>query len=250
MRFEEYREDHGLCFRYQWAQSDRFGFIRTASVENCSAEPVTIDIIDGLRNLMPANAQPTLQRGSSCLINAYTRCDVDVQTKLATISLSALIVDQPKPAQSLLATVAWCAGLRSFDVLLSTRQVPKFRRRRRRASRASAQRMPGKLPHLDKTAAGARRNPELADRSRRERGTRRGRESSFLAPRWRGIGITNRSGDRAEHRQARKKRGIGRWIAVWRGRNRGHSSLRQRPVQQHARRRLRRSLCSAGAGFR
>jgi hypothetical protein len=125
--FEEIHDDLALAFRYRWASSDDFGFVRTVTVENRGLEPVSLDVLDGLLNLMPANAEPILQRSSSCLVNAYTRCDVDPETRLATIALSATIVDQSKPVESLRATTVWCTGLTSFDVLLSAEQIPGFR---------------------------------------------------------------------------------------------------------------------------
>ena len=126
--FEEIHAGLGLAFRYRWASSDRFGFVRTSTVENLGSTPVRLDLVDGLLNLMPAGVPLGLQQKASCLVNAYTRAEVDPGTRLGLVSLQAQIVDHAKPAESLRATAVWCAGLAAFEVVLSTDQLPAFRR--------------------------------------------------------------------------------------------------------------------------
>ena len=126
--FEEIHAELGLAFRYRWAMSDRFGFVRTSTVRNLGERPVRLELVDGLLDLLPAGVPLGLQQKASCLVNAYTRAEVDPGTLLGLVSLQALIVDQAKPAESLQATAVFCAGLESFAVLLSTDQLPAFRR--------------------------------------------------------------------------------------------------------------------------
>src|SRR3569833_258013 len=46
--FEEIHHSLGMTFRYTWMPSDKFGFVRTATIENHKmSAPVEIDIIDG-----------------------------------------------------------------------------------------------------------------------------------------------------------------------------------------------------------
>ena len=51
--FEEINHDLGLSYRYAWRTSDRFGFVKTATLVNNSAESASIDILDGIENLIP-----------------------------------------------------------------------------------------------------------------------------------------------------------------------------------------------------
>lgn len=126
--FEEHHLRLGLTFRSRWATSERFGFVRTVTLVNRSGAAATISLIDGLRDLMPASVPLALQQGASCLVNAYTRAEVDPETQLGLVALQALIVDQAVPAESLTTTTLWSAGLPLPSVLLSTDQVPAFRR--------------------------------------------------------------------------------------------------------------------------
>ena len=126
--FEERHRRLGLTFRYRWATSERFGFVRTASLANHSGTALSLSLIDGLLDLLPAGVPLALQRGASCLVNAYTRAEVDPETQLGLVALQALIVDHAYPAESLTATTIWTAGLQRPAVLLSTDQVQAFRR--------------------------------------------------------------------------------------------------------------------------
>ncbi len=126
--FEEAHQGLGLVFRARWSTSEAFGFVRTVSLENLKAEPVWLTVMDGVIDLMPAGVEPALQQSSSCLVNAYTRADVDPQTRLGVIALQAAIIDQPVAAESLRATTLFCTGLSSFEVLLSTDQRGALRR--------------------------------------------------------------------------------------------------------------------------
>lgn len=126
--FEEVHEGLGLVFRARWSTSERFGFVRTVSVENVGTAAVTFEVIDGLIDLMPANVAQGLQQGASCLVNAYTRVDVDPATKLGVVALQAAILDQAVAAESLRATTLFATGPAHFDVLLSTDQLGALRR--------------------------------------------------------------------------------------------------------------------------
>ncbi|MDX2015722.1 MAG: hypothetical protein SFW67_36345 [Myxococcaceae bacterium] len=126
--FEEVHEGLGLSFRARWSTSEVFGFVRTVQLENTSQRPVTLEVVDGLVDLMPAGVDPALQQSASCLVNAYTRADVDAATGLGVIALQAAIVDQPVAAESLRATTVFCSGLFDVQVLLSTDQLRAVRR--------------------------------------------------------------------------------------------------------------------------
>ncbi len=129
--FEETRDDLALTFRYQWNTSDRFGFIRTSTVvNNRPTEAITVEVLDGLLNLMPANVPLSLQQSSSTLAEAYRRNQVDPDTGLAIYSLESKISDGAEPVESLRANVAWPLGLEDAKVVLSKQQLVDFRRGR------------------------------------------------------------------------------------------------------------------------
>ena len=129
--FEETRPDLSLRLRVSWQVSGRFGVVRTseltssASATGTDMGPVTVDLLDGLVNLLPAGATVQLQNEFSNLLDAYKRCAVD-RSGLATVWLNSRLTDLAEPSESLLANVAWQVGLPDARVLLSTRQVPAF----------------------------------------------------------------------------------------------------------------------------
>ncbi len=122
--FEEEHLGLGLVFSYRWAFSERFGLVRTATLRARErAGPAVVRVVDGLQGLLPAGASAGLVATSSCLVDAYTRAEWDPEGDLALVSLEALPSDRAEPAESLVATVAWCAGLDVEAVLLSREQL-------------------------------------------------------------------------------------------------------------------------------
>ena len=73
--------------------SDHFGFVRQAELISQGLEPIGIDILDGIQNLLPWGIEVDLQLDSSNLASAYKKNELDLETGLAIFSLSALIVD-------------------------------------------------------------------------------------------------------------------------------------------------------------
>ncbi|HWB54296.1 MAG TPA: hypothetical protein VG722_08885, partial [Tepidisphaeraceae bacterium] len=129
--FEEIHDELDLTFRYQWACSEQFGFVRTVTlINNRPARGVHVEIVDGLLNILPANVPLVVQQTSSCLADAYKRCEWDESAQLAIFSLSSLITDRPEPGESLRANIAWSRGLTSSRVLMSEEQLFAFRQGR------------------------------------------------------------------------------------------------------------------------
>jgi hypothetical protein len=126
--FEEVHHGLGLAFRYRWTGSDELGLVRTATLENRGAEAVEVELLDGLRNLLPWGAPLALYQQSSCLVDAYKRCDLDPDSGLGIFSLTTGITDQPEPLERLRANVAWSHGLDATAVSLSLDAVAAFRR--------------------------------------------------------------------------------------------------------------------------
>jgi hypothetical protein len=109
--FEEQHPGLGLTFRYRWAPSDRYGWVRTATlVHHEGHEPATIDVVDGFLGVMPWGIDVGMQQSMSNLANAYRRSEV-VEPGLGVFTIEALIVDRPEPAEALRATTVWSTGL-------------------------------------------------------------------------------------------------------------------------------------------
>ena len=125
--FEEINHDLELVFRYTWLTSDRFGFVRDCELENRGSTPVSIRLLDGLRNLLPAGTPRFTQERSSNLVDAYKWTEFDATSRLAIFSLYSGITDRAEPCESLKANVAYCLGLDNSTVLLSDEQVGRFR---------------------------------------------------------------------------------------------------------------------------
>jgi hypothetical protein len=137
VEFEERNEDLECTFRYAWAPSDRLGFIKRSAIWNFGKNPVHVRMVDGLRNLVPADSDPLLLAGRSNLLDAYKKAE-RVQDDLALFRLNAIPVDRAEPSESLRATMVWTAGfLPDLDpaqgvqgsmCLLSENQLDRFRR--------------------------------------------------------------------------------------------------------------------------
>ena len=126
--FEEEHPGLGLTFAYRWAGSTAYGFAREARLTNTGDAAVRAEVLDGLLNLMPYGVGPDLQAGTSNLVDAYKRSELDAATGLGIYALSAIIVDRAEPSEALRANVAWSAGLAAdATYLLSARQLDAFR---------------------------------------------------------------------------------------------------------------------------
>ncbi len=68
------------------------------------------------------------QNRLSNLLDAYKRAEVDERTGLGMFWLSSRLTDLAEPSESLYANVAWHVGLGDVDHLISTQQLPAFRR--------------------------------------------------------------------------------------------------------------------------
>ncbi len=125
--FEEVNEELDLVFRYRWAGCDPFGWVRTATIENRGSGAVSVDLLDGLRNVLPWGVPLALYQRSSSLVDAYKRTDCDPETGLAVFSITAMITDRAEAAEVLRANSVWCCGLRRFTVALSPEAIAAFR---------------------------------------------------------------------------------------------------------------------------
>ena len=123
--FEEVNHDFGLTFQYQWAASEKFGFVRHAKLTSTGSSSVKVSVLDGIQNILPYGVPEGLQRGSSNLVDAYKKCELE-EGNLGLYALSAIISDKAEPSEALKANVVWSIGLDAPKVLLSSKQLPAF----------------------------------------------------------------------------------------------------------------------------
>ncbi len=125
--FEEVNHDLDITFRYRWSSSNEYGFVREAFLINSGTESVSISILDGLQNIIPAGVGSMLQNQRSNLVDAYKRNELDRISGIGIYALSAIIVDRAEPSEALKANIAWSVGLDNPTYLLSTLQLHAFR---------------------------------------------------------------------------------------------------------------------------
>jgi hypothetical protein len=125
--FEETNHDLGLVFRYSWSNSEAYGFVRQSKVLNISGGAALIEILDGIRNVLPSGVSRRFQLEFSTLVDGYKRTEIAEGTHLGLFRLSSIPVDTAEPSEALRVNVAWATGLDSATVLLSEIQCDAFR---------------------------------------------------------------------------------------------------------------------------
>jgi len=126
--FEEIHNDLQLTYRYQWSSSNAFGFVKKSEIINNSATDYDITVLDGLQNVMPQGVSSDLQNSTSNLVDAYKRTELHAESGLGIFALSAIIVDKAEPSEALKANVIWSLGMDNPMYLLSSKQLPAFRK--------------------------------------------------------------------------------------------------------------------------
>ncbi len=126
--FEEVNEDLGLTFSYAWLTSERFGFVRRATLANQSRAQLSLELLDGVQNLLPHGIEYRFQLEFSTLADGYKSADLEPETGLALIRMSAIPIDRAEPSAALRTTTVWSHGLEPAKRLLSSVQVDRFRR--------------------------------------------------------------------------------------------------------------------------
>jgi hypothetical protein len=127
IRFEEANEDLGLTFTLTWSTSEKFGFVKRSMLRNDGERAWELRVLDGMQNIMPYGVPRAMQTERSVLVDAYRKNDLVPGTAIGIIALSARPIDRPEPSEALKATTVWSAGLAVDGVLLSTRQLERFR---------------------------------------------------------------------------------------------------------------------------
>lgn len=127
--FEEINHSLELKCSYAWRTSEKFGFVKTGWIENISStgSSVQVELLDGLQNILPSNVNSSTQHAFSSLLDAYKRCEVDLETGLGIFTLNSTLTDLAEPSESLLATTVFQVGLPQVNILLSSLQLEQFR---------------------------------------------------------------------------------------------------------------------------
>ncbi len=126
--FEEINVDLGIVFSYCWMNSETFGFIRRSNLTNIGDTDLSVSVIDGIQNILPAGLNRSLQLTLSNLVDAYKKSELIVDQSIALYMLSAVIVDRAEPSEALNTTVVWSEGMENAKILLSSNQINNFRR--------------------------------------------------------------------------------------------------------------------------
>jgi hypothetical protein len=127
LMFEEVNDDLRLVFRYTWMLSDRFGFVKQSELVNTSRESASVEILDGIENILPWGVMQFFQSHYSCLGDAYKENELEPESGLATYSLSSIPGDSAEPAEALRATVCWSTCPPEATRLVSSLQLDTFR---------------------------------------------------------------------------------------------------------------------------
>jgi hypothetical protein len=126
--FEEIHNDLQLTYRTQWSSSNKFGFVKKTEITNDSKNGYDIVVLDGIQNIMPQGVSSDLQNSTSNLVDGYKRNELHTASGLGIFALSAIIVDRAEPSEALKANVVWSIGMKNPDYLLSSLQLPAFRK--------------------------------------------------------------------------------------------------------------------------
>ncbi len=125
--FEEVHHSLKLAFRYSWTFGEKFGFIRSCELLNLDDSPTSVEITDGLQNMLPSGLGKDFQLRYSNLADAYKKAERLSDSSLGIYYLSSIPTDRAEPSEGLLATVAWQTGLDNANVAISDTQIPCVR---------------------------------------------------------------------------------------------------------------------------
>lgn len=125
--FEEINEDLGIGFQYGWYNSEKFGFVKKSEILSFTQETLSIEILDGIVNILPNSVDYDFQNAYSSLLDAYKKSELLPESKLGLFMLSSIPVDRAEPSESLRASSVWFCG-KDLDakILISTEQVNNF----------------------------------------------------------------------------------------------------------------------------
>jgi len=126
LRFRETHASGRLVFQYEWSFAAGLGLVRTSRLE-APQGPMTVEVLDGVLNLLAPGISFEQSATLSCLTDAYKWNETSAGGRLALYTLYAQIWDRAEPKESFQALTAWHSGLpASTRMLLSAHQVERF----------------------------------------------------------------------------------------------------------------------------
>ncbi len=120
--FEEINEELKLSFRYGWTSSPKYGLVKKSVISNLSDKAVTVKVLDGCRNILPACVTADFQNNNSVLLDAYKKTDLDAASNLALFAVSSIVTDKAEPSEGLFANISWFS---TKDTLLLSPEAPQ-----------------------------------------------------------------------------------------------------------------------------
>ncbi len=126
--FEERNLDLEVSFNYGWYNSEKFGWIKKSSLKTTCETGVKVNILDGIRNILPYGIDFAFQNEYSNLLEAYRRNELLSQSKLGLYVLSSIPTDTAEPSEALKATAVWSV-VEGPDAryLISDKQLESFK---------------------------------------------------------------------------------------------------------------------------
>ncbi|NOQ25174.1 MAG: hypothetical protein GQ564_07400 [Bacteroidales bacterium] len=125
--FEEINHDLDLKFQYSWNNSEKYGFVKKSKIVNQSTSEVSVEILDGIKNILPAGIDYNFQNEYSNLLDAYKKNELIKDSTLGLFTLSSIPIDRAEPSESLYATTVWSTGLENPKILISNNQIDLFK---------------------------------------------------------------------------------------------------------------------------
>ena len=126
--FEEVNSDLGLCFRYGWYNSEKYGFVKKSCVINHNKTKSNFEVLDGIQNILPHGIGYAFQNEYSNLLDAYKKSERIEGSTLGLFMLSSIPVDRAEPSEALKTTTVYSIGLEEDNkILISDKQVNRFK---------------------------------------------------------------------------------------------------------------------------
>lgn len=125
--FEEVNHTLGLTFSYLWCSAAAYGWIRKVRLTSQTTTPTTIELLDGLLNVLPAGVERITQNTFSTLVDAYKRTERVENTALVLFRMEAIMMDRAEPSEALTCNSIYTLGLPFEHYLLSDSQLDAFR---------------------------------------------------------------------------------------------------------------------------
>jgi len=124
--FTEVHRAWGLRWTQCWRPSRKFGFVRRVTLQNTGDEPLELETLDGVQNILAPGLPENFQNRFSILGDAYKTASLDPSGQVAAFALSSIPSDGALPMEGLAAHVVWHLGWPEAHVNLSQAAVRPF----------------------------------------------------------------------------------------------------------------------------